>query len=347
MEQDGVDISCLNFAEIPFAHAGDNYKGPRLRKRRLVTKDIETETKRLRKEAKKDQKKEEKKKAAALTAYSEPPQKGNSDKSSSDSVSKLIDSLLKPPQSTSSETPILLPFSTSSETQTTEPLVSISLTSTHTSTQNPTPISSETIQTQTTPLISTTFSNQTPEYLDALDREIYITNPVPLNSAPPLKQPHSDSEVALPDVSPIKSADFKFSDPQPPPTHTLPQTHTNPPHTPTSNPLSYDFQGPSTPSEEYFSEPASPETINIQSSSPLPVTDPLYAIIIYQPRPLHLLECINFFSETAPKRASELLASTSAYPENEQAAWKNFQDWLNSELSCIIHSSEQAMESCE
>src|ERR1044072_6313250 len=112
----------------------------------------------------------------------------------------------------------------------------------------------------------------------------------------------------------MKSVDFKLSDPQSPPTHTLPKSYTVPPHTPTSNPSSYDFQGPSTPSKEYFSEPASPETINIQSSSPLPVTDPLSAIIIYQPRPLHLLECVNFFSEIAPKRASELLANRSAYP---------------------------------
>src|ERR1044072_9148966 len=137
------------------------------------------------------------------------------------------------------------------------------------------------------------------------------------------------------DLSPIKSADFKFSDPQSPPTNTPPQTHINPPHTPTSNPISYDFQGPSTPSEEYPSEPASPETINIQSSSPLPITDPLSAIIIYKPKPLHPLESINHFSETASKKASELLASTSAYPEKEQAAWMEFQDWLNSELSCI------------
>src|ERR1044072_5662853 len=279
MEQDGVDFSGLNFAEIPLAPADDNYKGPRLRKRRQVTEDIEKETKKLKKEAKKDQKKEEKKKAAALKAYSEPPQKGDPDKSSSDSISKLIDSLLKPPQSTSSETPILLPFSTASETQTIDPPVSVSLTST----QIPIPIPSEPIQTQTTPITSTTFSSQTPEYLDALDREIYITNPVPLNSAPPLKQTQSDSEVTMSDLSPIKSADFKFSDPQSPPTNTLPQTHINPLHTPTSNPISYDFQGPSTPSEEYLSEPASPEATNIQSSSPLPVTNPLSAIVIYQP----------------------------------------------------------------
>src|ERR1044072_4334425 len=82
MEQEGVDISGLDFAEIPLAPADDTYKGPRLRKRRQVTEDIEKETKKLKKEAKKDQKKEEKKKAATLQAYSESSQKGNSDKSS-------------------------------------------------------------------------------------------------------------------------------------------------------------------------------------------------------------------------------------------------------------------------
>src|ERR1044072_2432264 len=52
MEQDGVDISGLDFAEIPLAPADDNYKGPRLRKRRQLTEDIEKETKKLKKEAK-------------------------------------------------------------------------------------------------------------------------------------------------------------------------------------------------------------------------------------------------------------------------------------------------------
>src|ERR1044072_3912198 len=73
--------------------------------------------------------------------------------------------------------------------------------------------------------MSTTFSHQTPEYLDALDREIYDTNPVPLNSAPPLNPPQSDSEVTLSDLSPMKSADFKLSDPQSPP-HILYLKHT-------------------------------------------------------------------------------------------------------------------------
>ena len=248
----------------------------------------------------------------------------------------MIDSLLKPPQSTSSETPILLHFFTTSETQTTNPPASVSLTSAHSSTQTSTLIPSEPIQTQTSPISSTNFSNPTPEYLDALDREIYNTNPVPLNSAPPLNPPQSDSEVNLSESQTTKS----------PLTHTLPETHTNPPHTPPSNPLFYDFQGPSTPSEEYFSEPASPEITDIQSSSSLPVTNPLSAIVVYQPRPLHPLKCINSFFETASKRASELLASTSAHPEKEQVAWMEFHEWLNSELSYILHSSKQAMEFC-
>ena len=40
------------------------------------------------------------------------------------------------------------------------------------------------------------------------------------------------------------------------------------------------------------------------------------------------------------------MASTSAHPEMEQAAWIEFQEWLNSEYSYILHSSEQAMEFC-
>src|ERR1044072_5637959 len=144
----------------------------------------------------------------------------------------------------------------------------------------------------------------------------------------------------------MKSSDFMISDPQSPLTHTLPKSHTIPPLTPSPNSSIYDFQGPSTPSEEYFSEPASPEATNIQSSSSLPVTDPLSAIIIYQPMPLHPLKCINSFFEAASKRVSELLASTSANPEKEQAAWMKFQEWLNTEYSCILHSFEQAMEFC-
>src|ERR1044072_1282626 len=271
MEQDGADISGLDFAEIPLAPADDDYKGPRLRKRRLVTEDIEKETKKLRKVAKKDQKKEEKKKEATLQGYSVSSQKGNSDKPPSDAISKLIDSLLKPPQSTLTETPILLPFVTSSETQTTNPPVSSSLAPAHSSTQIPIPIPPEPVQTQTSPITSRNFSNQTPEYRDALDREIYHKNPVPLNSAPPLNPPQSESEVTLSDLSSMKSSDFLISDPQSPLTHTLPKSHTIPPLTPSPNPSIYDFQGPSTPSEEYFSEHTSPEATNIQSSSPLPV----------------------------------------------------------------------------
>src|ERR1044072_3791383 len=265
MEQDGVDISGLNFAEIPLAPADDDYKGPRLRKRRLVTEDIEKETKKLRKAAKKDQRKEEKKKEATLQGYAVSSQKGNSDKPPSDAISKLIDSLLKPPQSTLTKTPILLPFVPSSETQATNPPVSSSLTTAHSSTQIPIP--SEPVQTQTSPITSTNLSNQTPEYLDALDREIYHTNPVPLNSAPPLNPPQGESEGTLSDLSSMKSSDFMISDP-----YTLPKSHTILPLTPSPNPSIYDFQGPSTPSEEYFYEPASPEATNIQSSSPLPVT---------------------------------------------------------------------------
>src|ERR1044072_9244175 len=67
----------------------------------------------------------------------------------------------------------------------------------------------------------------------------------------------------------MKSSDFMISDPQSPLTHTLPKSHTIPPLTPSPNPSIYDFQGPSTPSEEYFSEPASPEATNIQSSTNL------------------------------------------------------------------------------
>src|ERR1044072_2641702 len=214
----------------------------------------------------KQPKKPKKAKAFGLSTHSESSEKGTSNPPTSRSFISDVDTI---PPSTSSQPIQQSP--TSSTSQTTQ------------SKQIQTPIFSSSIQTTTPPIVS-------------------IPEPIPLNSAPPLKQPQSDSEVTLSDLSPIKSADFRSSDPQSPPSHTLPQTHINPPHTPKSNPFSYDFQGPSTPSEEYLSEPSSPETTNIQSSPPFPVTDPSSAIIIYQPRPLHLLECINFFSETAPKR---------------------------------------------
>src|ERR1044072_9421346 len=200
------------------------------------------------------------------------------------------------------ETPILLPFATSSDTQTTNPPVSSSPTPAHSSTQIPIPIPSEPIQTQISPIISRNFSNQTPEYLVALDREIYHTNPVPLNSAPPLNPPQGESEVTLSDLSSMKSSDFMISDP-----HTLPKSHTIRALTPSPNPSIYDFQGPSTLSEKYFSNPASPEATNIQSSSSLTVTDPLSTIIISQPKPFHPLKSINSFFEAASKNELMLL----------------------------------------
>src|ERR1044072_3929436 len=61
---------------------------------------------------------------------------------------------------------------------------------------------------------------------------------------------------------------------------------------------------------------------------------------------MHLVECINKSYDAVSKKALELLASTSAHPEKERAVWMEFKDWVNSVSSCIIHSSEQAMELC-
>src|ERR1044072_1172231 len=175
---------------------------------------------------------------------------------------------------------------------------------------------------------------------------VLISEPIPLNSAPPLNQLQANSEVTLSDQSPTRSDDYRDSDPKSPPTHNLPQTYINPSQSQTAGSLLYDFQGPSTPSEESSSEPISPDCSDDQSSPSHPEIDPSSAIILYQPRPIHLVECINKSYEAASKKALELLASTSAFPEAVQADWMEFQKWLNCEFSCIRHSSEQAMKSC-
>src|ERR1044072_1930682 len=145
-----------------------------------------------------------------------------------------------------------------------------------------------------------------------------------------------DSDVTLSKYSDVNSSDLAFGDnSSTPPTKTIPQ-YTEPP-------TLYDYLGPSTPSEESFFEPIPPEYSDVQSSS-YPVIDPSSAIVLYEPRPMHLVECINKSYDTVSKKALELLASTSAHPEREQAVWLEFQDWVNSETSRIIHSSEQAKE---
>src|ERR1044072_4685647 len=103
-------------------------------------------------------------------------------------------------------------------------------------------------------------------------------SPIPLNSAPSLEQPQHYSKVTLSDQSLTKSVDSRDSDPKSPPTHTLPQTHTDPSQSQTTNSLSYDFQGPSTPYEESSSGQASPDFSDVQSSPPHPVIDHLSAI---------------------------------------------------------------------
>src|ERR1044072_3372092 len=175
---------------------------------------------------------------------------------------------------------------------------------------------------------------------------VFIPEPIPLNSAPPLKQFQTNSEATLSDQSPTKSADCRDSDPKSPPTLTLPQTYTDPSQSQTTKSLLYDFQGPSTPSDESSSESISPDYFDAQSSPSCAVIDPSSAIILYQPRPIHLVESINRSYEAASKKAIELLACTSASPETVQADWMKFQDWLSYEFSCIRHSSEQAMRSC-
>src|ERR1044072_966906 len=187
MELDDIDISGLNFAEIPLAPAGDNYKGPRLRRRRRVTEDIEKETKRLKKEAWKDRKKEEKKKDVALKAYSEPSQKGNSDKTSLDSVSEFIEPLLKPFQSTSSENPIPLSFSASPTTQTYDTPMSEPTSLNNSGSE---PNTSEIPMSE--PLISELTTQMIPlAHLDNSGNEVLISDAIPVVTLPYENSPSS------------------------------------------------------------------------------------------------------------------------------------------------------------
>src|ERR1044072_1761981 len=158
-------------------------------------------------------------------------------------------------------------------------------------------------------------------------------------SSPLSKQTQTNSEDILTNQSPTKSADYRVSSPKSPLTQ-------NPSQAQTTNLPVDDFLGPSTPSDESFLEPISPDGSDVQNSTSYSEIDPSSAMVLYQPRPIQLVESINKSYSAASKKALELLARTSALPEKEQADWMEFQEWLNSEVSYIIHSSEQAMELC-
>ena len=163
-------MSGFNYDDLPDAPV---LVEPRKRKKKSRSEAEESK--------KKKAKKQKKEKVIGLTSYSEPSDKGNSDKPSSGTfISFHVDTIPSPPTS-------------------------------HTSTQIPTPIPSEPIQI-TTPAIFSTTSVSTP-FID-LNLDSENTQPIPLShSFPPFVNQQSDSDVTLSNYSPEKCADFQFPDP--------------------------------------------------------------------------------------------------------------------------------------
>src|ERR1044072_4758349 len=176
MEAEGIDMFGFSYDDLPDAPI-------LVESRKRKKKSAEAEEPKQKKA-----KKQEKEKVIGLTFYSEPSDKGNSDKPSSGFISSHVDTTPTPPTS-------------------------------HTSTQIPTPIPSEPIEITTPAIISTTSVSTS-----LIDLKFHSENsqPIPLShSFPPLNQ--SDYDVTLTNYSPIKSSDFQFPDPPSPTIQSLSQ----------------------------------------------------------------------------------------------------------------------------
>src|ERR1044072_6752778 len=161
---------------------------------------------------------------------------------------------------------------------------------------------------------------------DTLISEIIDTLEPPISTPPPTSENPTSDKPSLPL-----------------PTSEVAHSEATSAEQPTSEPIHSD----STATPPHISDTAISEPPILSKSEPI-VTSPPHSytentsteIILFDPKPHNLLDCINIFGLNVKKRAAELMTSSNPSPKDVKSEWEEFQQWMVDAFKQVYQSSE-------